>query len=746
MSASERPLVVDVGASLDLLEKLKDEGVLYSVPLLASLTLTASARGRSERQHYRALVLYADTLFQLEEFKRAEEHYRLATNILESYTLSKKVGTLQQGSGGLFYQRKRTYNSDGRHGERAVSDADSEDMEECNGAIDDSSSNSVYNNGRKERRYSRLLSAADLLYRMHECAVKRKDWQSAYDSLQQIPTENRTVKILTALGTTAVCMGRRAEARRYLRSALQHQPLLLDVALQLANLNESRADVLDLMEGQHPIQPYIQKSRNLKDTRKCQSRTGSEMNRSMSPISAPDPREWLNTPPSHSIETEQNTHTNKQLHSKHIVNLGKLTADSNTNALIQTQTCTGQTRTVRDCGDGCGYHISWVVDAARALLFVQNDENKRAREGLDRLTKNFPENVSLLCMKGEQSWQAGNFGDACKAYNQVRSLDSNCLDGMDLYAHALTHNSRGDEVISLAYELLTVTRYRPEPWLAMAHGSHHTSDKNAAMIFARKARDLAPYFPRSRLFYGRMLIDVKQLKDGLLELQAAYEQSRTYACCHALVMVFAQLQNYKSAKNYVGNLIAVMPWSSRAIALKGIAEGQMFAKCGGNIGLASKYFNKALQMNPNCKDALQALVQAAVEQRDWEKSIIILKQLLPLRNNDSTHTQLGDILTVNKQFKDALWHYQAALSLNPRFSRALAGVRMVQALLYGNDESIADGNEEDIHPESELDVDHSILRTDISDANYGRGNYDTDNSGSNDEPIVEDDMSDMEVF
>ncbi|GIY90907.1 anaphase-promoting complex subunit 7 [Caerostris darwini] len=182
-------------ALYEQLKLLYDQGLYSSVTSLASMMLTAASESSSDMltfsTKYQTYVYYADSLYQLKEFKRAEAIYKKAIQLRKSFSKTKgKTPTLPAGE---------------------------------------------------------VTSEVDIKYKMHLCLVSLKQYSQAIAILDTIPAKQRTPCINMALAKLNHQGGNERAAITYYKEVLRECPFAVEASHGLLNLGTKSGEVTSMM-------------------------------------------------------------------------------------------------------------------------------------------------------------------------------------------------------------------------------------------------------------------------------------------------------------------------------------------------------------------------------------------------------------------------------------------------------------------------------------------------------------------
>lgn len=106
---------------------------------------------------------------------------------------------------------------------------------------------------------------------------------------------------------------------------------------------------------------------------------------------------------------------------------------------------------------------------------------------------------------------------------------------------------------------------------------------------------------------------------------------------------------------------------------------------------AAEYFEKAVEGNPNSKEANYNLGNTLYRQKEWDKAIEqynqsnALEQEDPLRVSEGMHN-IGNAMLQKKQLKESMEAYKIALRLNPADNEARYNLAVVQKMIQDQEQ------------------------------------------------------------
>jgi tetratricopeptide (TPR) repeat protein len=123
--------------------------------------------------------------------------------------------------------------------------------------------------------------------------------------------------------------------------------------------------------------------------------------------------------------------------------------------------------------------------------------------------KDRPKQPEVLIMKARWDGLRGKPDKAMEAYEMVVKMDNKRVTNMEKYAAALRDAREGEKLRILAQRLFEINENSCESWIASAMASDLSKEKEKALSFAQKARDLNPRNQVALVTLGEFALKVK---------------------------------------------------------------------------------------------------------------------------------------------------------------------------------------------------------------------------------------------
>ncbi len=179
---------------------------------------------------------------------------------------------------------------------------------------------------------------------------------------------------------------------------------------------------------------------------------------------------------------------------------------------------------------------------------------------------------------------------------------------------------------------------------------------------------------------GSILLGVQQFDAALGCYRKAYTiDKRDMAVFQGIVDAHLGASKFKDALFAAKEALQLMPRNPRALTLIGLVlshspEGREKARAA---------FTKALALDPFCIDAVFAMVKLDTTEKKYQSAAALLNKHLLQHNRDYVHTRLANIYVLMGDHRQAVLHFQTALSLNQNYQPALQGLEQLDATLKG---------------------------------------------------------------
>ena len=382
-------------------------------------------------------------------------------------------------------------------------------------------------------------------------------------------------------------------------------------------------------------------------------------------------------------------------------------------------------------GSGSNVALGWVADYIDGLCSAQANDFTLAARAFGSLEAQFPSNLPCLLNLGKLHMSAGRLDDASYYFTKARISDTLNLDSMDDFALLIKQrHAEGDgsllgepapvppppegtnasasraacaaELNRLAHDLTSVHPVtRPEPWVTVALYQDAKGDPDKALTFVNKALTCAPRHTLAHALKGQLLLARGQSDQAIVSYFKAKELRRDLSAYKGLVEAYLAANKLREALIIAKEASSVLHASPGALTLLGQVLATP-ATTAADKERAVTLFRRALSLDPTCVDATRSLALLHAAEKRWAEAADVLNASLRCHNASAfLHTQLADVLTSSGQHAEALAHYHTAMSLNPNYPNAQAGLDRLEKLMRGGAEEGSENGDEDDEDRSE---------------------------------------------
>lgn len=351
--------------------------------------------------------------------------------------------------------------------------------------------------------------------------------------------------------------------------------------------------------------------------------------------------------------------------------------------------------------------LIWVVSWIEGHCHAYKKDYKSAVLNFSSLERtSFPNNVELMRHQAMWQWQQGYLPAARQAFAKVHELDPLCLDKMDIYGHVLLANGKEMELNKLAFDTLKIDKRRCEPWIVLARhcqllAENATDDKKAehatsGLQFIAQALELNSKHAEAYLTRGTLHMILENPDQAAVSFREANQLTHDFSSYQGLVNCHLSTNRLKEAFAIAHEAQTAMPQSARAITLL----GAVCKRYSDGLNKARKAFENALALDPHCMEAVYALFDLEVEQKQYPQAIQLLASQLQHARLDFLHRRLGDVHVLQGNHIEALKHYQSSLTENPNYLVVQQAVTETTRILDGLVENEHDDAEDEEQAEA----------------------------------------------
>jgi tetratricopeptide (TPR) repeat protein len=323
------------------------------------------------------------------------------------------------------------------------------------------------------------------------------------------------------------------------------------------------------------------------------------------------------------------------------------------------------------------------IDAMEGL---ERNSVRQASPHVNKLTKERPKQPEILIMRARWDGLRGKPDKALEAYEMVSNMDDKRVANMEKYAAALRDSREGEKLRILAQRLFEINENSCESWVASAMASDLSKEKEKALSYAQKAKDLNPRNQVALVTLGECAMKMKKTDLAIACFRSANEVKPSLKSYHGLVKACSAAGRRKEAIESAQAATELNTHSAFAASLLGDAHKRV----SGDIALkrTKDAFAKALQMDPSLLRAAFGLADACMrDNNDVERAKFVIKNILekhPPKDAQSKvmlHVKYATILVELNERTEAVQHFQSALGIEPNNARAKSGLEACEKAL-----------------------------------------------------------------
>jgi len=249
----------------------------------------------------------------------------------------------------------------------------------------------------------------------------------------------------------------------------------------------------------------------------------------------------------------------------------------------------------------------------------------------------------------------------------------------------LRKRNRPSLLNQLVYDLLNISELRPEAWVAAALYADQMQQPVKSNEYLDRALLLNPDHFWTHCVQGTLSLPVvpesaiKSFRkaNSLDKFEMFSYQGIVEACLAA--------DKPKLALDAAKEALQAMKDSPKALVLVGkvLSSDGMGSS---ERAKALKAFQKALVLDPNCSYAIESLAELHFVMKKPKEAIELLKSHVSQYNSEFLQTRIAKMYQETGNTKDAMKHYQAALTISPHCVAALQGLETLEQQFKNSDE------------------------------------------------------------
>ncbi|TPX45796.1 hypothetical protein SeLEV6574_g03651 [Synchytrium endobioticum] len=332
---------------------------------------------------------------------------------------------------------------------------------------------------------------------------------------------------------------------------------------------------------------------------------------------------------------------------------------------------------------------------------------KKAKDGFRILERNFKNNIDLCYHIAECEMESGHD-----------------LQALDKYAALLREQEKATAVNQLAQTVFSIADDRPECWLVLAHHSELKGDKEKALFYVNTAVDIAPMYPEAHYLKGlllqKMAVDDKarnkmdsakvSFADALKSFRKANEICPSMLSSRGIVECQLALGHNMEATQTALALVKAHSDNPQALTLFG--KTKMDDDDADKRELAKRAFQRAMEIDSKCTEAVLNLSQVLEKEQDFKGAIAILEEHMDAYPKEALLCRVAQLYLAQRHSQPPVPSGKAdvcldraydlfteAQRINSEYEPANAGLDRVQRLITGEADDDSDANDPDYQQE-----------------------------------------------
>ncbi len=308
------------------------------------------------------------------------------------------------------------------------------------------------------------------------------------------------------------------------------------------------------------------------------------------------------------------------------------------------------------------------VKKTAAILYLQNNQKKRALEIADELITLVPGNVNYQLLKSDVLVSLKRFDEAQSINNKVLEIKAELFPAKFNQANLLYLQKKysqaqfyAEKLVSDYYSSFRVQLLLANILLAQNKFEEAKNGFNIAKLYDKQSP--IPYERNIQIY--RQLNDLDSAIKELDRLQQSHFMDPNYIQTRA--KIYIQQNDFEKAANQYIKLQSM--WSDDHQKLLYLGQQQRFAKMntGAEISLL-----RALELTPNFLYAKIELMRLYISMGEIAKTEAISSKLpIDMQKKPNIQIILGDIALAKRHFEQAKDHYFAAIQINNNYRAAI---------------------------------------------------------------------------
>jgi tetratricopeptide (TPR) repeat protein len=293
------------------------------------------------------------------------------------------------------------------------------------------------------------------------------------------------------------------------------------------------------------------------------------------------------------------------------------------------------------------------------------------------LVKKDCQNVELLLCKFECEFRLSKTKEAIATMKNIYSLDSFHHRMSGFYAYLLKSRKDFPELNKLTMQMMSMYPTLSECWICVAANFERQEMFETAYKAIEKALLLGET-PFGLFLRGLILMKQKKYFEAISAYKAIVH--RDILTFMGLIQTFLVLGRVDEAIIEGKLLMKAFPSHILSFCLM----GQITFKQG-DMKTSRKWFERGMKAYDGEEDIYEeiifGLVEIDIREENYENALNYLKKRMEIQQNDILHVKIGNIYIILGKHKDALYHFNTALTFNGFSEEAKKGIAKLENIL-----------------------------------------------------------------
>ncbi|KAK0180246.1 hypothetical protein PV327_005911 [Microctonus hyperodae] len=241
-----------------------------------------------------------------------------------------------------------------------------------------------------------------------------------------------------------------------------------------------------------------------------------------------------------------------------------------TNALNQSNATHCAVMVQKQCAEGL---MSLLRELGIAYQHLSQFNCTQAVEILSVLPKHHYNTGWVLSMLARAHYEMNDYKKAANFFAEVRQLEPQRLDMMEIYSTVLWHLHSEVQLSTLAQELVAEDRNSPAAWCATGNLFSAQTEHETAIKFFQRAIQVDPTFPYAYTLLGHEYVLTEELDKAITAYRNAIRlDPRHYNAWFGLGTIFSKQEQYSLAELHFKRALQINPYHSAIMCHIGVVQ------------------------------------------------------------------------------------------------------------------------------------------------------------------------------